>query len=97
MPSSAKNWAFIRKLTKIVEENPPLPLLPKSSNYHGDSPRSGGNYYLLKLIKFRGKDLGKSKMDINDTYERVVFPTNVTSLRQVFTVFNELDKPKKIS
>ena len=55
--------AFQRQLTKIVEDNPPLPLFPKSSTYQGESPRSGSSYNFLKLSKFRGKDFGKSKME----------------------------------
>ena len=49
-------------VAKFVEENPPLPLLPKSYNIMEDVPRSGGTGGLLKLTKFRGDDHGKSKI-----------------------------------
>ena len=50
-----------------------------------DLPRSGQGQGFLKLTKFRGQDHGKSKMSNDVQFERFEFPTNVTTLKQVFT------------
>lgn len=51
---------FKRQFTQLVEDNPPLPLLPKSMIVRSESPKSGGIMNFLKLTKFRGQDYGKS-------------------------------------
>lgn len=83
VPQKSEKWSFLKK---IVQENPPLPLLPKSNNYQGESPRSGNSYNFLKLSKFRGKDYGKSKMEQPDQFDKFVFPPEVISLKQVFEI-----------
>ena len=45
---------FQRQFTRLVEDNPPLPLLPKSVIVRSESPRTGGVAHFLKLTKFRG-------------------------------------------
>ena len=85
--------AFQRQLTKIVEDNPPLPLFPRSSTYQGESPRSGSSYNFLKLSKFRGKDFGKSKMEQPDQFDKFVFPQNIISLKQVFEIIESHLQP----
>ena len=72
-------------VNRFIEDNPPLPLLPKTLAKIGESPRSGGNCGLLKLTKFRGQDYGKSKMSKHENIDRVSWPGNVYSLKQVFT------------
>lgn len=54
-----------RQFTQLVEENPPLPLLPKSVYVKSESPRSGGASF-LKLTKFRGQDYGRSQFKEKD-------------------------------
>ena len=49
-------------IEKLREDNPPLPLWPKSVNLQDDAPRLGGTGNLLKLTRFRGQDYGKSKI-----------------------------------
>jgi len=59
----------------IVEDHPPMPLLPKSTVKQGESPRSGGSFHFLKLTKFRGKDYGKSKFKEKEMeIEEISFP-----------------------
>jgi|LauGreDrversion4_2_1035121.scaffolds.fasta_scaffold67973_1 hypothetical protein len=41
-------------IEKLREDNPPLPLWPKSFNLQDDAPRLGGTGNLLKLTRFRG-------------------------------------------
>jgi hypothetical protein len=64
-------------VAKFVEENPPLPLLPKSYNIMEDVPRSGGTGGLLKLTKFRGADHGKSKIQKDDAFDIFQFPPHI--------------------
>ena len=67
-----------------MKEFPPNPLLPKSFQFHCDSPRSGGPYAFLKLIKFRGKDYGKSKLsEIDKEVEQIEF-TDKISMKSIF-------------
>ena len=49
---------------KVRKLHPPLPILPKSVLVHDDSPRSGGEQAYIKLLKFRGKDFGRSKFEV---------------------------------
>jgi hypothetical protein len=63
---------FARQLTHYFEDNPPLPLLPKSMIRQRESPRTGGSTNFLKLTRFRGQDFGKSKFrDKEADIERV--------------------------
>lgn len=84
IPGEAIPW-HKSGLSRFIEDNPPLPLLPKTVAKLGESPRSGGNCGFLKLTKFRGQDYGKSKMTKNENIDRYCFPSNVSSLKQVFT------------
>ena len=56
-----RKFLFARQLTHYFEDNPPLPLLPKSIVKRAESPRTGGATNFLKLTRFRGQDFGKSK------------------------------------
>jgi hypothetical protein len=49
---------------KVSKFLPPNPILPKSFLVYDDSPRSGGEQAYIKLLKFRGKDYGRSKFEI---------------------------------
>lgn len=49
-----KRDAFKRQITMIVEDHPPMPLLPKSMNPGAEGVESGGAFNFLKLTKFRG-------------------------------------------
>jgi hypothetical protein len=51
-----------------------MEIMPKSYNMPEDIPRSGGGHGLLKLLKFRGQDHGKSKISKDDAFERFEFP-----------------------
>ena len=55
-----RKFLYARQFTKFFEDNPPLPLLPKSVVRASESPRTGGQNF-LKLTRFRGQDFGKSK------------------------------------
>ena len=72
----------------ILEANPPLPIVAKNIINQGDSPKNGGAYSLMKLVKFNGKDYGKSKITKNDLQDKFEFPDGVTCLKQVFTPVN---------
>lgn len=59
----------------LFSQFPPNPLLPKSFNAGGDSPRSGGVMKFLKLTKFRGIDHGRSKFRAEAAkIEKINFP-----------------------
>lgn len=74
-----------RQFTQLVEENPPLPILPKSVIVKSESPRSGGVQNFLKLTKFRGQDYGRSQFKEKDTdIEQVTFTQGTTTLRYIF-------------
>jgi len=62
---------------------PPLPILPKSVLVHDDSPRSGGEQAYIKLLKFRGKDYGRSKFEIEREVNQIEFAEG-TTLKSVF-------------
>ena len=49
-----RKFLFARQLTHFFEDNPPLPLLPKSVMRRNESPRTGGATNFLKLTRFRG-------------------------------------------
>ena len=67
-----------------MEDNPPLPLLPKSVTKRCDSPRSGGTCNFLKLTRFLGRDHGRSKFkEKAETVEKVHFH-HQTTLKSVF-------------
>ena len=82
---------------KVSKFLPPNPILPKSFLVYDDSPRSGGEQaymyvYLLifktnlkfsKLLKFRGKDFGRSKFEIEKGVHQIEFPEGV-SLKHIF-------------
>ena len=71
-------------MTNFFEDNPPLPLFPKSVLKKAESPRSGGTCNFLKLTRFRGQDYGKSKFREKESeVEKVSFPTNIT-LKAIF-------------
>ena len=70
---------------KFIQLNPPLEILPKSLNLPEDSIYFGSNIRLLKLIKFRGRDYGKSKMSKDDLFERFEFDPSISTLQQIFT------------
>jgi len=75
---------YARQLTHYFEDNPPLPLLPKSVIRQSESPRTGGQNF-LKLTRFRGQDFGKSKFrEKEQEVERVQFPKEITTLKQIF-------------
>ena len=78
-----KKFLFARQLTHFFEDNPPLPLLPKSMVRANESPRTGGQNF-LKLTRFRGQDFGKSKFNKEQEVERVNFPREITTLKQIF-------------
>lgn len=59
----------------IVEDHPPMPLLPKSCHLGAEGVESGGAFNFLKLTKFRGKDYGKSKFKEKELeIEEIAFP-----------------------
>ena len=81
---SKRSFIFKRHVTAFIEDNPPLPLLPKSMAKRDDSPRTGGNCNFLKLTRFLGRDYGRSKFkEKAETVEKVAFPHN-TTLKSVF-------------
>lgn len=76
-----RKFLYARQLTHFFEDNPPLPLLPKSVVRQNESPRTGGQNF-LKLTRFRGQDFGKSKFrDKEQEVERIQFPKEVTTLK----------------
>lgn len=80
-----RKFLFARQLTHYFEDNPPLPLLPKSMIRRSESPRTGGSTNFLKLTRFRGQDYGKSKFrEKEQEVERVHFPKDITTLKQIF-------------
>ena len=80
-----RKFLYARQLTHYFEDNPPLPLLPKSMIRPSESPRSGGATNFLKLTRFRGQDFGKSKFrEKEQEVERVQFPKEITTLKQIF-------------
>ena len=80
-----RKFLYARQLTHYFEDNPPLPLLPKSMIRPSVSPRSGGATNFLKLTRFRGQDFGKSKFrEKEQEVERVQFPKEITTLKQIF-------------
>lgn len=79
-----RKFLYARQLTHFFEDNPPLPLWPKSAFRQNDSPKTGGQNF-LKLTRFRGQDFGKSKFREKESeVERVQFPKEVTTLKQIF-------------
>ena len=79
-----RKFLFQRQITAFVEDNPPLPLLPKSVIKRCESPRSGGTCNFLKLTRFLGRDHGRSKFkEKAETVEKVSFNHN-TTLKSVF-------------
>ena len=91
---SKRSFIFKRHVTAFIEDNPPLPLLPKSVAKRDDSPRTGGSCNFLKLTRFLGRDYGRSKFkEKAETVEKVAFPHN-TTLKSVFQpVPIEISKP----
>lgn len=80
-----RKFQINRQLTHFFEDNPPLPLLPKSLIRRNESPRTGGSTNFLKLTRFRGKDFGKSQFrEKEQEVERVQFPKEITTLKQIF-------------
>ena len=79
-----RKFQFARQLTHFFEDNPPLPLLPKSLIRDQKSPRTGGATNFLKLTRFRGKDFGKSQFKEKEEVERVTIPKEITTLKQIF-------------
>jgi hypothetical protein len=50
----------------------------------------------LRLTKFRGQDYGKSQFTKEDQYEKLEFPPNIKTLKQIFTPIDQLkDKNMK--
>ena len=79
----------------LFSQFPPNPLLPKSFNAGGDSPRSGGVMKFLKLTKFRGIDHGRSKFRQEAAkIEKINFPESVT-MKKVFKVLGLDDDGNK--
>ena len=79
-----RNFIFQKQITTFMEDNPPLPLLPKSIIKQAESPRSGGTCNFLKLTRFLGRDHGRSKIkEKAETVEKVSFSHN-TTLKSVF-------------
>eukprot|EP00347_Sterkiella_histriomuscorum_P004799 403359053 len=73
---------------KVTKFYPPNPILPKNFQVQEGSPRSGGEFAFLKLTKFRGKDFGKSKFEIDHNVNQIQFPDS-TSLKSIFIPLNE--------
>jgi hypothetical protein len=68
---------------KVRKLHPPLPILPKSVLVHDDSPRSGGEQAYIKLLKFRGKDYGRSKFEVEKEVNQIEFAEG-TTLKSIF-------------
>ena len=66
------------------QQYPPNPLLPKTFLKLDDSPKLGGLTKFIKLIKFKGQDIGKSKFrEEANKIEHLEFPDG-TTIRQIF-------------
>lgn len=44
----------------------------------------------MRLTKFRGQDYGKSQFTKEDLYEKFEFPSNIKTLKQIFTPIDQL-------
>ena len=49
------------------------------------------NFAIRKLTKFRGKDFGKSKFEVDLNVNHIEFPEN-TTLKSIFLPINETDE-----